>query len=140
MIVVVFALLASVGFGASSVFIKLGLVSMKSTTGTFISLVSGSLILITISVILYPNELVIANKVIFSWLVLSAILNFLGGRYLNYTSVNLLGVARATTIIGTAPLFATILAITTGNEGITLPIVLGTPLIIFGLILMISKK
>ena len=140
MIVVVFALLASVGFGASSVFIKLGLVSMKSTTGTFISLVSGSLILITISVILYPNELVIANKVIFSWLVLSAILNFLGGRYLNYTSVNLLGVARATTIIGTAPLFATILAITIGNESITLPIVLGTPLIIFGLILMISKK
>ena len=140
MIVVVFALLASVGFGASAVFIKLGLVSMKSTTGTFISLVSGSLILITISVILYPNELVIANKVIFSWLVLSAILNFLGGRYLNYTSVNLLGVARATTIIGTAPLFATILAITIGNESITLPIVLGTPLIIFGLILMISKK
>ena len=83
------ALLASIGFGASAVFIKLALKSMKSTTGTFLSLVAGSLILITISIIFYSDELVIANKIVFGWLVLSALLNFLGGRYLNYTSVNL---------------------------------------------------
>ena len=134
MIVVVLALLASIGFGASAVFIKLALKSMKSTTGTFLSLVAGSLILITISIIFYSDELVIANKIVFGWLVLSALLNFLGGRYLNYTSVNLLGVARATTIIGTAPLFATILAITIGSEIITWPMLLGTLMIIFGLL------
>tara|TARA_Y100001936_G_C15917003_1_gene581813 strand:+ start:333 stop:755 length:423 start_codon:yes stop_codon:yes gene_type:complete len=140
LIVVVFALLASVGFGTSAIFIKLGLNSMKSTTGTFLSLVSGSLILITISLIFYSKELVIANKTVFSWLILSALLNFLGGRYLNYTSVNLLGVARATTIIGTAPLFATVLAITIGNETLTLPVLLGTLMIIFGLLMVISEK
>ena len=110
MIVVVLALLASIGFGASAVFIKLALKSMKSTTGTFLSLVAGALILITISIIFYSDELVISNKIVFGWLVLSALLNFLGGRYLNYTSVNLLGVARATTIIGTAPLLAIIVS------------------------------
>ena len=104
------------------------------------SLVAGSLILITISIIFYSDELVISNKIVFGWLVLSALLNFLGGRYLNYTSVNLLGVARATTIIGTAPLFATILAITIGSEIITWPMLLGTLMIIFGLLLVISKK
>ena len=140
MIVVVLALLASIGFGASAIFIKLALKSMKSTTGTFLSLVAGSLILITISIIFYSDELVISNKIVFGWLVLSALLNFLGGRYLNYTSVNLLGVARATTIIGTAPLFATILAITIGSEIITWPMLLGTLMIIFGLLLVISKK
>ena len=134
------ALLASIGFGASAVFIKLALKSMKSTTGTFLSLVAGSLILITISIIFYSDELVISNKIVFGWLVLSALLNFLGGRYLNYTSVNLLGVARATTIIGTAPLFATILAITIGSEIFTWPMLLGTLMIIFGLLLVISKK
>ena len=134
------ALLASIGFGASAVFFILALISMQSTTGTFLSLVAGSLILITISIIFYSDELVISNKIVFGWLVLSALLNFLGGRYLNYTSVNLLGVARATTIIGTAPLFATILAITIGSEIITWPMLLGTLMIIFGLLLVISKK
>ena len=48
------------------------------------------------------------------------------GRLLNYTSVEHIGVGKATPLIGTTPLFASITAILFMDEKITIPIMIGT--------------
>jgi len=62
------------------------------------------------------------------------------GRLLNYTSVRLAGVSRASPVVGASPLFAIVLAITVGGESIDLPTLLGAFSIIGGLFLVLSQR
>jgi drug/metabolite transporter (DMT)-like permease len=74
------------------------------------------------------------------WFVLLGLIQFPGGRFLNYTGIRLAGVARATSISGTSPLFAALLAILFLGEQVTSSIVLGTVAVAAGLALVMSQR
>ncbi|MDP6402284.1 MAG: EamA family transporter [SAR202 cluster bacterium] len=140
MLDIVFGLSAALGFGGSAVFARVGLQHMRSTTGTLVSLIVGCVIIFILAFSLHADEIMALTGMAFLWFLLSGLLNFPLGRLLNYTGVRMVGVSRATPLIGAAPLFAMILAITIGGETINLPILLGTLLIVGGGVLILSQR
>ena len=137
---VVLGLSAALGFGGSAVFARLGLQYMRSTTGTLASLLVGTVIMLTLAFALHSKEILALGGVVLLWLLVSAIINFPLGRLLNYTGVRLVGVSRASPVVGASPLFALALAITIGGESINLPTLLGTFSIIGGLLMVLSQR
>ena len=140
MLGVVLGLSAALGFGTSAIFARLGLEHMRATSGTLISLMVGTVITMSLAFALHWNEIFALGGVAFLWFTLSGVVNFPMGRLLNYTSVSLAGVSRASPIVGSSPLFATVLAITIGGESINAPILLGTLAITAGLALILSQR
>ncbi|MCH8205490.1 MAG: EamA family transporter [Chloroflexi bacterium] len=140
MLEVALGLSAALGFGSSAIFARLGLEHMRSTTGTLASLIVGSIVAMGLALAFHFDEIFALSSFAFVWFLLSAAINFPLGRLLNYTGVSLVGVSRATPIIGASPLFAMALAITVGGESINVPIFLGTVFIIGGLALVLSQR
>ena len=140
MLGVLLGLSAALGFGVSAVFVRVGLQDIKATTGTFVSLVVGTAITMTAAFIFHADAIFDLAGVAFLWLLLSAFINFPLGRLLNFTGVSMAGVSKSAPIVGSSPLFATVLAISFGGESINTTIALGTASIIGGLILILSQR
>lgn len=140
MLGVVFALLAAVCWGLSAVLVRLGLQSLRPTTGTWMSLIPGSLMMMVLAVVFNLDDIATLSAVAFFWFALSGLLNFAVGRYLNTVSIQWVGVTRSTPLFSTAPFFATILAVLFLGEGVTLWLLLGTATIVGGIILITSEQ
>ena len=140
MLGVALALSAAAGFGFAAVFARLGLEHMRSTTGTLVSVIVGTIIVMTLALIIHWNAIFALAGVAFLWFLLSGAINFPVGRLLNFTSVRLAGVSRSAPIVGSSPLFATALAVTVGGEAINAPLLIGTFAIIGGLTLILTQR
>jgi uncharacterized membrane protein len=140
MLGIVLSLMAAVGFGSTAVFARLGLEHMRATTGTLVSLIVSSVIALAIALSLHGSEIFGLGGTVLAWLALAGVLSFPLGRLLNYTGISLAGVSRASPIVGTAPLFATVLALSIGGESMNMPILLGTVSIIAGVSLILSQQ
>ena len=140
MLGVILGLSAALGFGVAAVFARVGLQDMKPTTGTLVSLVVGTAITMVLAFIFHAQAIFDLAGVAFLWFLLSAFINFPLGRLLNFTGVSLVGVSKSAPIVGSSPLFATVLAISVGGESINAMIALGTVSIIGGLVLILSQK
>jgi transporter family protein len=135
-----FAALASTSWAAGACFARLGMQQVGSRTGTFISLAVG---FVTISVVAWGMDsqaLFAVSGSTILWFALLGLIQFPGGRFLNYTGIRLAGVARATSISGTSPLFAALLAILFLGEQVTSSILLGTAAVAVGLALVMSQR
>jgi drug/metabolite transporter (DMT)-like permease len=93
-----------------------------------------------LAVVFNLDEITTLVAIAFFWFALSGLLNFALGRFLNSVSIQQVGVARATPLFSTAPLFATILAIIFLGETITPWLLLGTATIVGGIILITSEQ
>ena len=140
MLGVALALSASLGFGASAIFVRLAVQHVRPTTATLVSLVIGTLVTMTIAFALHSEEIVGLKPWAFLWILLGGFLTFPLGRLLNFTGVSLAGVSRATPTVGASPLFAAVLAVSILGESLTLPILFGTILIIGGLAVILSQR
>lgn len=140
MLGVILGLSSGFGFGASAVFARIGLQHVRPTTGTLVSLIVGSTVTMVLAFIFHVDAILNLAGVAFLWFMLSGLINFPLGRLLNFTGVSLAGVSRSAPIVGSSPLFATVLAITIGGESINLMIGLGTVSIIAGLALILSQR
>ena len=140
MLGILLGLAAAFGFGTAAVFARLGLQYMRPTTGTLVSLVVGTVITMSLAFVLHREAIFALTGVAFLWFLLSGTVNFPIARLLNFTGVRLVGVSRATPIVGSSPLFATVLAITVGGESINAPILAGTLSIIGGLTLILTQR
>lgn len=139
MLGVVFTLISAIGFGAAAVFAKLATRYVHSSTTTFFSVLVGAFVSFAIVIVFQFDAILTLTVVAFAWFTFSAFVNFILGRYLNYTSVDLIGVTKATPIVASSPFFAAILAITIGGESMNIPLALGTLSIVAGLIIILSK-
>ena len=140
MLGVILGLSAALGFGSAAVFARIGLQHMRWTTGTLISLIVGTVITMVLAFALSSEENFALSAGAFLWFLLAGVAQFPLGRLLNFTSVSLAGVSRSSPIVGSSPLFATLLAITIGGESINLPILAGTIFITSGLALVLSQR
>ena len=135
-----FAALASTSWAAGACFARVGMQQVGSRTGTFISLVAG---FVTISVVAWgidSRALFAVSGSTILWFALLGLIQFPGGRFLNYTGIRLAGVVRTTSISGTSPLFAALLAILFLGEQVTSSIFLGTVAVAMGLALVMSQR
>ena len=134
------ALLASLCWAVSAVFVRLSLNDLRSSTTTIISLISGIVATMTLSLILFWDPVFDLSIQTFKWLILAGILTVPFGRFLNFSSGQRLGISRALPIIGIAPLFAASFAVLFLGEHVTIPLLAGTISIISGVALIVSSK
>ena len=140
MVGVVFGLLAATCWGFSAIFVRMGLQYLRPTTGTWVSLIPGGVIVMGLAVVFNLDDITTLATIAFFWFALGGLFNFALGRFLNAVSIQLAGVARATPLFSTAPLFATILAILFLGETITPWLLLGTLTIVSGIALITSEQ
>ena len=140
MLGVILGLTAALGFGAAAVFARLGLQYMRPTSGTLVSMIVGTVITTLLAFIFHWNEIFTLTSVAFLWFLIAGTINFPMGRLLNFSSVKWAGVSRASPVVGSSPLFATILAVTIGGESVTFFVLLGTISITGGLVLILSQR
>ena len=137
---IIFSLLAASGFAATAVFARTALQRMSAPYGTLLSLLVSTVAAIAIAAVLHPDELLGIGAVALGWLFLVGFLNFPLGRMFNYTSVTMVGVSKASTVVATSPLFATILAVIILGERVSPITLLGTVAVIGGLALTLNQK
>ena len=137
---IVFSLLAASGFAATAVFARTALQRMSSPYGTLLSLFVSTIAAMTIVAFLHPDEILGLGIVALGWLFLIGLCNFPLGRMFNYTSVRMVGVSKASTIVATSPLFATVLAVIFLDESVSAISFVGTVAVIGGLALILNQE
>ena len=137
---VLFALLAALSWGASNVLIRASLQGLLPTTATLVSLVAGTLFVLALALPLQGPGAMAFPAGVAGWLVLTGFLQYSLGRLMNFSSVGLAGVNRATAVVGTAPIFASLFAILLTGERFTPPLFLGTLAVSAGIALMVMER
>ena len=135
-----FALAAAAFWATGAIFARIGMQHMGSTTGTFISLVVGFVAILAIALALDFDALFSVSLTTIGWLVLLGMVQFPIGRFLNYNGIRLAGVAPASAILGSSPLFAAILALIFLGEQVTPMIGVGILAVGAGLALVVSER
>ena len=137
------ACISVLGFGSAAVFARLGMQGgLSPMTGTFISLVSSTLLAGALALIFEFGSVIALPAIALAWLLGNGVLTYFGGRTQQYIAINLIGVSRVTPIIGGAALFAALYAILFTRLGVpgfdermTVLIGVGTVVVVFGLAL-----
>ena len=137
---IVLSLCAALGFGTSAVLARSGMRHVGSSTATFISLVSSTLIAVLVAFTFHTPEILTLPIGVFLWFLLAGTINFPGGRLMNFTSIRLIGASKSAVIISTSPLFAGAIAIVFSNESINVLVAIGTFFIIAGIMLVVTKR
>jgi drug/metabolite transporter (DMT)-like permease len=140
MVGIVFALVAAICWGFAAIMVRLGVQSLRPTTGTWMSLVPGLLMVMSLAVVFNLDEITTLVGIAFAWFALSGLFNFALGRLLNTISVDLVGVTRSAPLFAAAPLFATIFAVVFLGESITPLLLLGTITVMGGIALITSER
>lgn len=123
---------AAIGFGFVPFFARLGLIHLRTNTGVFISMLAGLFIVGLFAIPLHLEEIFEISKVTLIWVAFLGFINYRLGRFFNYTSVRLAGVARASPLLATAPLWATLVAIIFLNEIPNTLVLLGVVTVVGG--------
>ncbi len=140
MMPVLFALLAAVGFSTGGVFVRLAGGRVSVLTGTGMSVVA-SLMLATIPALALELPALSAIPVTgFLWIALLALVNYPLARTFNYASVGRIGVARASPLFSSSPLWATLLAAAFLGERPNLLMIFGTLAIVGGIIVIVTER
>ena len=137
---VLLGLVAALGFGSFGTLTRMGLQGVNSSTGTAISLVASLIMTAILALVFDPSAFLTLPLVALFWLFLLGVVQYPVGRLLNFTSVDIIGAARATPLVATSPMFAAVLAIIFIGERPNWMIVLGTIIIILGLILIVREQ
>jgi drug/metabolite transporter (DMT)-like permease len=140
MLGIAFGLLAATCWGFSAILVRLGLQHLRPTTGTWVSMIPGGIMVMGLALVFNLDDITTLVAIAFLWFALGGLFNFALGRFLNAVSIQLAGLARATPLFSTAPLFATILAIIFLGETITPWLLLGTLTIVSGIALITSEQ
>ena len=76
----------------------------------------------------------------FIWFILAGLITFLGGRFLNFHAISLVGASKASAVVSATPLFAAILAVIFLDENIGVMLGIGTAMIVFGITLVVIQE
>ena len=134
------ALLAALAWGTGGIFVRLGALQLKASTGTFISILSSLVLVVIVAFTFNLPDFASLSLITIVWFGLIGVINFRLGRYFNYIGIQRIGVARATPIIAVSPLFALALAVPFLGESVNIFIIAGTLLIIGGVSLLVSRE
>ncbi len=126
------ALVASLSWAVGSILVRLGIDRVSPPSATFLSIVSGFLFITVIAVIMDAGAFLELTPRAIGGFALVGLLSFLGGRFLYYTAVSMIGVGRATAMGGAVPIVASILAVLFLDEQLTIPLAVGIAAVVAG--------
>ncbi len=138
----ILALLVAVLFGASDVFVRRGVLKTgESYTAVLIGLFIGVLLaLLMITFTMQWDKVWVLSGQLIGLLAVAGTIQLVGGRYLYYISVRLIGANKSSAIARTDVFASVVLGIIILNEPLTIPLVLGVLLIVPGVILVSVER
>ena len=137
---ILFAFLATLGFGSSAVFARLGLQEISFKIGTLISVTTSFLFTAVFMLAFDAADIPLVTGIAFLWFLAYGLITFPIARFLNYKSLNMAGATRVTPILALNPIFATILAMWLLGERPNLLIGMGVLVTVIGLGLIVSEQ
>jgi uncharacterized membrane protein len=133
-----FALLSSLAFAVSHIFIRRGLAQSNPTAGFCISISISALVLWFLAAMYLPLSSFWTHAILY--FALSGIFATGLGRMLIYVGIDRIGVARSVPVAGSAPMFASILAVLVIGETWSLQNFSGTLLVILGIVVISRSR
>src|SRR3972149_3688737 len=133
-----FAFQAALCFSIAHIFVRRGLVNSNALTGSFISLGTSAAIFWLLALALVPLSTLQAPGV--GFFVAAGVFAPAIGQTLGYVGMEKIGVARSAPIVNTSPIFSAIFAVFMLGEGWTRQNMLGTCLVILGIIVLSSSN
>jgi len=130
------ALFTAFGFGLNAVLVRKGLKDSNPATATLVV----SAVQVTVLSILLLADPPEINWVAIAYFAASGIMASTLGRTLNYLSINKLGVAISTSLVGANPLFSTLFAFLFLNESVAFTTVLGSIMVVVGIAVISGKS
>ena len=137
---ILLAILAAAFWGIGNTIARVGLQSVKTASATILSLLTGLIVALIIALIFEFEALVSLTLLAIGMFALTGIFHFALGRFLLYQSMKHIGAARGTSITHSFPLFALIFSTILLKETPTIPVVIGTLLIVGGIYLLLSER
>ena len=134
---VIFAFVAACGFGSGIVLIRIGTRRVSPPTATFLTVLSGAILITGLAVLLKPQDIKALQPINFAWFAVMGALAYPGARVLMNTAISWVGASRAAPWASLQPLFALALGMAFLGERPNLLVGLGTPLIVCGLIMVV---
>ncbi len=131
------ALLVPLCFGTGTVLARVALVNIPAGAGNFLSLVTGWALIAAVTAVLYPDALFGISLGTFGWLAMIGVVNFPGGRFLNFVSIKNLGILRANPILAMAPIVSAFEGVFFLGEQLNWAIATGTLLAVAGIIIVV---
>ena len=132
--------LAIMGFGSATIFARLGMAKVGPMPVTFYSLCFSFAASGILAAIFAARDFIVLPLIVLAWCVMLGTFNFLGGRNLSYLAVGRIGAARSGAIVGTSAVFASILAITLTGERPHWVVLVGTLVVVVGLVAALGKN
>ncbi len=131
---VYFAIQGAFLFALSHIVIRRGLVTSNAATGTIVSIIISAVIFWVVTPIFVSLS---SFKTPALWyFIIGGIFAPAVGRFMTFKAIERVGVARAVPITNTAPMFSSILAVLVVGESWPLQNILGTSLVIFGVVIL----
>ncbi len=135
---VYFAMLAGFCFACSHVLVRRGMVDSNALTASVISLTMSALVAWCLVGVFVPLNAVLSPAI---WYFIVAGVFAPGlGRTLNFVGIERIGVARAVPIVNSSPIFASVFAVVFLAEVWVLQNILGTALVILGVVILSSIR
>ena len=117
---VLFAIATSIAFGLGSTVARLGLVGTPVVTGTVVSMIAGTALLVAVAAPGYASALGTIESSGWALIVFTSIINYPIGRLLLFNAMRRIGVARGNTIVSANPVVAGAIAIVWLGEALGL--------------------
>jgi drug/metabolite transporter (DMT)-like permease len=133
-----FAFQAALCFSIAHIFVRRGLVNSNALTGSFISLGTSAAIFWLLALALVPLSTLRAPGV--GYFIAAGVFAPAIGQTLGYVGMEKIGVARSAPIVNTSPIFSSVFAVFILGEVWTRQNMLGTCLVILGIIVLSSSK
>jgi uncharacterized membrane protein len=127
-----YAILAAFSFGLNAVFVRKGMRESTPVTATLV--IAG--VQVTILSLLLLLDIPMFNWGAILYFIIAGVFSAILGRTLNYISIDRLGVPISTSLSGTNPLFALILAVIFLGEDVSINTLLGSFFVVAGIALM----
>ena len=137
---IILAFLAAVGLSAGNILIRIGMQRVSPPTATFFSVVAGAIVVTGIALAFNMDEVRSLLPSNFIWFAVLAALAYPMARVLRNTAITFVGASRAAPWASLRPLFALALGTALLGERPNLLVGLGTPIIVFGLILVVLAE
>ena len=134
---VVFSFLAALGFSSGYVLIRVGTQRLSAPTATFFTVISGAVLISALALILDLPEVISVTPTALGWFALMGVMAYPLARVLQTTAITWVGATRAAPVSSLQPIFAMALALTILGERPNLLVILGTPIIVCGLVLVV---
>ena len=139
-VAVAFAFLAACGFASGNVLVRVGTEKVPAPTATLLTVFSGIILIVGLTLVFRLDEISALSIEALGWILVLGILGYPMARLFIITAISMVGAARAVPMAGLQPVVAFTLGVILLGERPDLLVIVGTPVIVVGLLLVVMPR